>query len=71
MENIKEFLGEKHIADSIDYALKVSGSKQQLAKNLGVRYQTVLSWFRGSIPDRKSLIRIASFVEREVKREQR
>ena len=60
-----------HAQEFVVAALAAAGSKHRLAQTLGLRYQTVLSWYRGTIPSLKNLIRITSFLDRDKKQRRR
>lgn len=40
---------------AIEHAVKIAGGQQQLAEKLGVRYQAIQKWIRGSVPAERVL----------------
>lgn len=51
-----------HFRKRLRFALKNSGSKSALANNIGVRYATLLSWFKGSTPSIESYVKLEQFL---------
>ena len=62
MYRLDDFINDAKIRDCVREALKKSGSKERLAKDLGVRYRTVLSWFKDSTPGRESLSKLVDYL---------
>ncbi|MBI2602700.1 MAG: helix-turn-helix domain-containing protein [Deltaproteobacteria bacterium] len=48
----------------LSVAIIKAGSKSKLAREIGVDYSTILSWFRGAIPQDKNIRKIERYAAR-------
>jgi len=51
------------LANKLKILLTIAGSKNKLSSLIGVRYQTIISWFRGAIPGDDNLRKIDRFIK--------
>lgn len=58
----KQKLFKAQLALRLAEAIHLAGGRLNLAKHLGVRYQTLLSWLRGAHPTEENLARIDQFI---------